>query len=279
VVRALVGVYAAHSSGTASLGMLTSLLYGVFHLLSGFCFFALAVQTEFELHDDHRRWKVFSSLHSAPACAALKLPFYVPLAHFGRSSNNNQGWYAVRCFLKDLKGKFDFSRLECMVVCIVVQLAMCAGLPLCYSYFTLGQSVAAVFEHVLGSNPLVGFDVALCLVVLLDMVSAGVQINRFCSSHQVALQEQEMQRSFALTNPEARQAIGGEQLVADSIHQLKALREKLMLCRESEKLRIYGFVLDEHIITYIRTALVSYGLVAVQSVFAKQVMHEKPAQG
>ena len=145
----------------------------------------------------------------------------------------------------DLKGQFDFHRLEIMVLCLVAQLVLCAGLPLCYSYLTMDLSVGDSFQHVLGSNLLVGFDVTLCLLLLLDMTKAGVAINRFCGAHLSALQEQELQRSFALTNPAARQAVGGEQAVTDSIHQLNALREKLALSKEAEKLRVFGFVLDD----------------------------------
>jgi hypothetical protein len=87
-VRACVGLHAAWTAGS---GFITSVLYGAFHLASGFFFFALASQTEFELHDDQRRWHVFSAIHSAQACRKLKLPFYIPLAHLGTKSNNIQG--------------------------------------------------------------------------------------------------------------------------------------------------------------------------------------------
>jgi len=271
-LRALVGVHAAWTSGS---GFLTSLLYGAFHLVSGFLFFALATMSEYELHDDQRRWAVFSAIHSAHACRKLHLPFYIPLAHLGRS-NNIEGWYRIRCFLKDLKGAFDFARVKVLLVLVLVQLATCALLPLSYSYFILGHSLPRVYSYVLADNPLVGFDVALCLLVLMDLVAAGVTINRACGSHTTALQEQEMQRSFALTNPDARVAAGGEQAVVDSIAQLKALRERLLLCRELEKLRVYGVALDEHITTYLRTALVSYGVVFAQSIFSRAVLHDSP---
>ncbi len=174
--------------------------------------------------------------------------------------------------------------MERLVICLGLQLIFCAILPMFYSLFVLDHSLGVMFSHVFltRSNALVGFDVALCLFLLLDMVAAGVDINAICGGHQAMIQEQEMQRSFALTNPDASgvavAAAGGEQTGVDSIHQLKALRERLLLCRETEKLRVYGVPLDESITRYLRTALVSYGLVALQSVFAKQIMHHKPVK-
>jgi hypothetical protein len=135
------------------------------------------------------------------------------------------GWYAIRCYFKDLKGKFDFARVQVLLVCVFVQLATCALLPLSYSYFVLGHSLPCVYAHVIADNALVAFDIALSLSLLIDLVAAGVAINRACGTHTTALQEQEMQRSFALTNPDARVEAGGEQAVVDSIAQLKALRE------------------------------------------------------
>jgi hypothetical protein len=135
------------------------------------------------------------------------------------------GWYAIRCYFKDLKGKFDFARVQVLLACVFVQLATCALLPLSYSYFVLGHSLPCVYAHVIADNALVAFDIALSLSLLIDLVAAGVAINRACGTHTTALQEQEMQRSFALTNPDARVEAGGEQAVVDSIAQLKALRE------------------------------------------------------
>jgi hypothetical protein len=183
--------------------------------------------------------------------------------------------------VSDLKGSFDFARMQVLVVFLFIQLLSSAILPILYSYFQLGHTVMQVYEHVLESNVLVAFDTALCLSLLMDMVSerrvspmtrynptlcsrwtllrcmqsvvvqvaSGVVINQQCSAHASFLQEQEMQRSFALTNPDARVDAGGEKDVIDSIHQLKALRERLMLQREAEKLRVYGVPLDEHIVT------------------------------
>jgi hypothetical protein len=109
-------------------------------------------------------------------------------------------------------------------------------------------------------------------MLLAAQVASGVVINQQCSSHVSILQEQEMQRSFALTNPDARVDSLVEKAVMDSIHQLKALRARLTLQREVEKLRVYGVPLDEHLMRYLRTALVSYSIVYCQSAVSKNIL-------
>lgn len=99
LVRATVGAYSSWCGGG---GWFTSLLYLAFHFVLGFFFFGLGVLAEYELHEDERRWSVFSAIHSTDQCRAMGIPFTVPLATLGRAQNI-VGWYSIRGFLKDLK--------------------------------------------------------------------------------------------------------------------------------------------------------------------------------
>lgn len=266
--------------------MLSSALHCAFHCISGFAFFALAVQTEFELHDDLRRWAVFSAMHSAAMSSALRLPFHVPLRCYPLS-DNLLGWYQVRSYLKDLKGRFDFARMQVLLVAVGAQLVTVAIAPLYISYASAERPVAigALLEQLIAGSPLAAVDTALCLWLLLDMVAAGVAVNAACGRHAAMLQEQELQASFALSSaPRRDRDTGGERALKDSIVQLKSLKEseasdarpghescrvsrtalnlfacllfflgcvcrRLTLVKESEKLAVWGFKLDERITT------------------------------
>lgn len=316
LIRGLIAIASSHASGSL---WSTSLLYGAFHWALGFAFFALAVQTEFELHEDARRFKLFSAMHSSTLARKFKLGWTMPLAHF-EGSQNIVAWWAIRKFAKEgssfhaqrrlgaeqtiaqclclttiffslwllcclsrdvsVKGAFDFARMQMLISFVVLQVLQVAVVPCLWSWLAFNHSVLAVYEHVLGSNYLLAFDTALCLSLLLDMVAAGVSINRTCGSHTTMLQEEELKRSFVLTSTQSEKE--GDQVV-DSIHQLKALREsgsidtrprnharslrvvfvcsvcfsvsvsvrfrRLTLVKETEKLKVYGFKLDEHITT------------------------------
>lgn len=97
LLRGLIAIASSHASGSL---WSTSLLYGAFHWSLGFAFFALAVQTEFELHEDARRFKVFSSMHSSTLSRKQKMGWTMPLAHF-EGSQNIVAWWAIRKFAKE----------------------------------------------------------------------------------------------------------------------------------------------------------------------------------
>lgn len=318
LLRGVLGFYSSRISGTLmNVSIFTSLLYGMFHFLIGFIFFGLACMMEFELHEDEQRWNIFTSIISQERCLKQSIPFYIPLASLGKS-RNILGWFMIRGFLRDLKGKFDFARMETMIVLILIQMFSIAGLGLYWTYVHLGLPITIVYESVIGENLLVAYDIFLCLLLLLDMLAESVLINKVISSHSKLLLDEELNRSFALssldmggsvnegvnvndnaTNPKSsttsrrtfassivtdgvtydgsfvpnhlhkdvREAFG----VEDSLHQIKALREKLQQVKEDEKLRIFGMKLDDSILTWLRGVLVSYGLVFGQSFVSKKV--------
>jgi hypothetical protein len=245
----------------------------VFHFLLGLIFFGLSVVMEFELHEDERRWGIFSCLHSMEKCRAKAIPFYVPLATMGRSSRNIVGWYALRGFLRDFKGRFDFVRLETAVGMMVLQIVSVCGFAVYWAYFHHGMSAAAVYDAVIGDNLLVAFDTFLCLSLLLDMVSAALAINRSIGSHTKILLDEELQRSFALTAIDEQNVEGGKEAIKSSLHQIATIREKLTAMKEEEKLSVLGIKLDERIVTYIRGAIASYAIVFSQSMFTRKSHH------
>jgi hypothetical protein len=245
-----------------------SLLYGVFHLLIGVLFFGLTMLAEWEMHEDSHRWSLFSAVHSVEKARAKHMPFYTPLVQLS-DSQNIVGWYSLRVFLRELKGKFDYCRMEVMFGVLLLQVVNISFAATYWHYFHLAQPLSIVYDEVIGDNALVAFDTFCCLSLVLDMLATAVQINQASGGHASMLLDEEMHRSFSLRGGDASMQ-GHEGAVTDSIHQLAAVRAKLTAVRESEKLRLLGFKVDESIITYIRTAIVSYVFIFAQSFFTRK---------
>ena len=109
LIRGLIAIASSHASGSL---WSTAILYGAFHWALGFAFFALAVQTEFELHEDARRFKLFSSMHSSTLSRKLKLGWQMPLAHF-EGAQNIVAWWAIRKFAKEGSGHTQQAEFQC----------------------------------------------------------------------------------------------------------------------------------------------------------------------
>lgn len=153
------------------------------------------------------------------------------------------------------------------------------------SYFHLNLSVLAVYEYVLGDNSLIAFDAAFCLILLLDMVAEAVSINMIRASHAKLLLDEELHRSFTLnstalnsttSSSSAISVDGSERSINDSLSQLRIVREKLQATALEERLCIYSVPLDVAIVNSIKTLIFSYAVVAVQTLFSKNVLKEHP---
>ncbi len=221
-VSCIRGALAYHSSTSKY-----SFLYGLFHLLLGFLFFAVISLFEFELHDDERRWRYFNTLHSETLAKKRGLPFYLPLLQFP-NTENILAWFEIRKLFKDFKGKYDFVRLQIVLICAVFQLLSVCGFSLYWSYFMQGHSVTEVYDHVIGENLLIAFDTFMILLVILDFIAAGVSINSLCSKHAAMLLDEELTRCFALSQASDstdESELFLTQLITDSIQQIRTLRE------------------------------------------------------
>ena len=269
VLFAAVRAAVALNGDTTIHGVTASVVYFAYQFVVAFVMYSYMSVLEFELHDDEARLGALSVLHLPYQAYQYGLPFYLPLIHTASARTDEQhhalqnvrGFYEIRQFFIQCKGKFDHFRLETVMAVILLAILSVSGWPLYLAYFHSGNTApdtSALFAAVVGHHIVVFVDTLLLLLLLVDIVGTTVKINSGRGRFIQLIRDEQLKQTFLLSASKDDVDASDITEMERTREQLNTLIEQLSAIHDSEKQTLFGYTLDDSFIQIIRGTVLSY---------------------